>query len=259
MNIKTFLFFLFTLSLSFSQNTRVEYYTFTKNTIDTTGIKSYLLFNNKKSLFVWKSVKQETKANSSQDQDESNKINIKKTYNDTIGTRVYNSFKDSILVLNEPLLERNYTVIDKKPNLKWQIHDEFKTIEGIRCQKAQGYFRGRNYIAWFSESIPIPSGPWKLGGLPGLIIEAYDTNKEVNFLFKSYIKNSKKEEEIHISYDDTALKIKEFVELKDATFKQITEKALAKLPRGTKLVSRKPSNRIGLETNYEWEEKKKED
>jgi len=49
------------------------------------------------------------------------------------------------------------------------------------CQKAEGDFRGRHYIAWFSNKILIPDGPWKLCGLPGLILEAYDEKKTVYF------------------------------------------------------------------------------
>lgn len=70
------------------------------------------------------------------------------------------------------------------PKINWKIKDVTKKIEGILVQKATCKFRGRNYIAWFALEIPIPLGPWKLNGLPGLIIEAYDTNKELLFLFK---------------------------------------------------------------------------
>ena len=31
----------------------------------------------------------------------------------------------------------------------------------------------------------VPFGPWKLHGLPGLILEAYDTNKFISWYFKS--------------------------------------------------------------------------
>ena len=38
---------------------------------------------------------------------------------------------------------------------------------------ATTHFRGRDWKVWFSEEIPLPLGPWKLGGLPGLILAAH--------------------------------------------------------------------------------------
>ena len=74
---------------------------------------------------------------------------------------------------------------DSIPKINWQITNETKEIGSFECLKALCDFRGRNYTAWFSTSIPIPFGPWKLHGLPGLILEAYDTDKEIYFYFKS--------------------------------------------------------------------------
>lgn len=33
-------------------------------------------------------------------------------------------------------------------------------------------FRGRKWTVYFTEDIPLPLGPWKLGALPGLILSA---------------------------------------------------------------------------------------
>ncbi|MCS6795936.1 MAG: GLPGLI family protein [Raineya sp.] len=74
-------------------------------------------------------------------------------------------------------------VKEKLPDFAWQITQEKKKIEGYECFKAISKpFRGRTYIAWFCPEIPISDGPWKLWGLPGLILEAQDEKGEVKFV-----------------------------------------------------------------------------
>lgn len=80
-------------------------------------------------------------------------------------------------------LDRPYLVEEDAPKINWKTTNDTISFSGIVCQKAEAYFRGRNWIAWYSEELPFQSGPWKLNGLPGLIIEAYDENKEVQFKF----------------------------------------------------------------------------
>lgn len=60
---------------------------------------------------------------------------------------------------------------------EWVVTDSLRQILGYMCQKAECDFRGRHYVAWFSTEIPVGDGPWKFGGLPGLILEVYDSNK----------------------------------------------------------------------------------
>ena len=59
----------------------------------------------------------------------------------------------------------------------WQIQSETKEVMGYSCQLATCDFRGRQWYAWFSTDIPVNEGPWKLFGLPGLVLEAYDSKK----------------------------------------------------------------------------------
>jgi GLPGLI family protein len=63
------------------------------------------------------------------------------------------------------------------PTQTWELHDDTLNILGYICQKATCRFRGRDYTAWFSLDIPISNGPWKFGGLPGLILKTYDIDK----------------------------------------------------------------------------------
>lgn len=75
-------------------------------------------------------------------------------------------------------------VKETTPTISWNITNESKAIGNLTVYKATANFRGRHYTAWFTMEIPLPFGPWKLQGLPGLIIEAYDTNKEIYWYFK---------------------------------------------------------------------------
>lgn len=65
---------------------------------------------------------------------------------------------------------------------EWKILDETKDIIGYECIKAVTDYRGRRWTVWFTPDIPIQEGPWKLCGLPGLILEAEDNHKEYHFL-----------------------------------------------------------------------------
>ena len=67
----------------------------------------------------------------------------------------------------------------------WTLRNETKRIDGIECHMAVTGFRGRSYTAWYAPSIPLGNGPWKLGGLPGLVIEAYEDSHDLHFQLSS--------------------------------------------------------------------------
>ena len=71
------------------------------------------------------------------------------------------------------------------PKQTWKVQDSIKQIAGYSCQLAVTQFRGRLWYAWFSLDIPIDNGPWKLCGLPGLIMEAYDKQNYYHYTLTS--------------------------------------------------------------------------
>jgi GLPGLI family protein len=73
------------------------------------------------------------------------------------------------------MLQGNYLYEEQLPVFNWKITNEKQVILSYNCLKATVSFRGRDYIAWFTTDIPIPNGPWKFGGLPGLILKLSDT------------------------------------------------------------------------------------
>lgn len=79
----------------------------------------------------------------------------------------------------------------KEPTINnWKLIDESKTINTVNCKRAEINYKGRNWIAWYSTDIPIPYGPYKFNGLPGLIIKITDDKGEYDFeLVKSVSSN----------------------------------------------------------------------
>lgn len=78
---------------------------------------------------------------------------------------------------------------EEVPHIDWALSDSTKEICGYLCHQATATFRGRNWIAWYCD-IPKSAGPWKLNGLPGLILAAETEDKEHTFSAISVRKSS---------------------------------------------------------------------
>ncbi len=74
------------------------------------------------------------------------------------------------------LAPHKYVMLDEYKGIKWKITDDTITIKNYLCRRAEVKYRGREWTAWFTEEIPTSAGPWKLGGLPGLILKATDSH-----------------------------------------------------------------------------------
>lgn len=74
----------------------------------------------------------------------------------------YNKYGQDLGYYTEPLSE-----------MKWNIvEDSTMTVLGYECVMAESDYHGRHWKAWFAPEIPMSFGPWKLHGLPGLILKA---------------------------------------------------------------------------------------
>ena len=146
------------------------------------------------------------------------------------------------------------------PQIKWTLFNESKKIGNFVCQKAEGYFRGRTYVAWFTNDIPTILGPWKLNGLPGVILEFYDTTHQIYSIAVNIELNNKinVDDEIKkIIYKGDTIKIKEYVSLKEDENAKMLNYVLSKYGRNAKISKVEPAKRQGFELIYEWEEEKR--
>lgn len=111
-------------------------------------------------------------------------INIKKSGRLTNEQIFYFAGKNQLFTSKR--LVTNYLVEDPAYTIDWNIKQDTMSIEGMTCYKATAKFRGRNWTAWFNPDLPFQAGPWKLHGLPGLIVDARDDRNEVIFAFSGF-------------------------------------------------------------------------
>ena len=103
---------------------------------------------------------------------------------ETLAERIYKNFpqKGTLRCITSKMKTFYYDEKMEKP--QWKLHSETKQIEGYNCQKATASFKGREWTAWYTSELPFSDGPWKLWGLPGLILEAQDSKGYFHFTFR---------------------------------------------------------------------------
>ncbi|MBK8055857.1 MAG: GLPGLI family protein [Saprospiraceae bacterium] len=82
------------------------------------------------------------------------------------------------------LLGKKYIIEDEIPKMKWKILNELKDIEGYVCMKAETKDTVNNVVihAWFTDKIPVMSGPEGFSGLPGMILALDFNDDDVNIV-----------------------------------------------------------------------------
>lgn len=82
--------------------------------------------------------------------------------------------------------KQNYLVRDSIQSEDWILHDEFKMIEGQKCQKVTTTFRCKGYTGWVNTSIPVFKGPYVFKNTPGLIVQLYQDDRDLQWSLKSF-------------------------------------------------------------------------
>lgn len=81
--------------------------------------------------------------------------------------------KDSELTVYDYKADELFRYTEPMDEIQWVIEeDSTRYILGHECTKAVSNYHGRMWQVWFTTEIPVQDGPWKLQGLPGLILQA---------------------------------------------------------------------------------------
>lgn len=97
---------------------------------------------------------------------------FKKRVGDSIGKVVIKKLNSDSIICRYSTADNKYVKVHEKTKPIIKIVDEYKTVFNYSCQKAIIDFGERLFEVWFTTDIPISDGPWKLKGLPGLILRA---------------------------------------------------------------------------------------
>lgn len=139
------------------------------------------------------------------------------------GYEIFNLKDRSIMNITNrlPFSTDVYLYEEKIPDIKWHVSNEEDSVLGYNCHKAETEFRGRKYTAWFTTEIPIDGGPWKFGGLPGLILKVQDTDKQYVFECVGLVR---KEEPINeYRWDYKKISKREWIKLETFYHKRATD------------------------------------
>jgi len=262
--IKMVLFFwlLFMTIFSYgqSQNGVVNYIFFAN------GAKkeAKLIFNSSESIFIIKNdlvnkKKVEVTGNEEKSQIDTS-INLWKDIPDDLG--LLTNIKDNCIIEHKffpidfaAIKFDTLFVKDTARIISWELLNETKKINSFNCQKARGNFRGRTYTVWFTNDIPVSLGPWKLNGLPGLILEATDSLNQFQYFAE------KVELQVEVNTIDTEgffnqiyitpiVERSKFLILMELINREVNAKIDSSMPRGVISTTNKTSSKILEDNNF---------
>ena len=85
---------------------------------------------------------------------------------------VWTGYPEGQTTVREFIFPHDYEGNEATPDIAWTLSEDTVTVSSYLCQKATATFRGVEWHVCYTEEIPSSAGPWRLRGLPGLIVEA---------------------------------------------------------------------------------------
>ncbi|HFK5506698.1 GLPGLI family protein [Elizabethkingia anophelis] len=166
----------------------------------------------------------------------------------------YKNNKNNNVIIRDYIKDQVYFIKDEIPLIRWNTdYPMTKIIAGYKCNKATTIFRGSKIVAYYTKSINIKTGPYKFNGLPGLILEVYEENSDVNLW------TATKVEPLSASFSGMVIpsgvniiSLKSFNDRMQKKNDEDFEKIMETVPKGVE-IKRNKTERKGIEKKYEWE------
>ena len=86
--------------------------------------------------------------------------------------QVWTNYPEGQVTVRDAIPPSIYETQEQRKPIKWTLNDNTLTVAGYLCKTAVCQLHGLKWTVRYAEDIPTTAGPWKLCGLPGLIVEA---------------------------------------------------------------------------------------
>ncbi len=84
---------------------------------------------------------------------------------------VFTDFEQHKTSAQKNIFEKTYLINDTLKTFQWKIKEEFRTIAGFNCRRAETIIMDSVYvIAFYTDAIVTNGGPEGFNGLPGMIL-----------------------------------------------------------------------------------------
>lgn len=256
--MKIFLFFLFFVSFSYSQisnknsNIIVDYEFVINFSSGVSVATAKLQIGSNTTTYKVFHDQKEKKSNDFKYDKKTDSYNRKIDLSDGSGMYMKINLIDSTIIHTSNIGKTKYLIHESLPVMNWKLEEGEKQINDFTCKKATLNFRGRDYIAWYNPKIPIPFGPWKFTGLPGLIMEISDLDNKYSWSVKKILTAVTFNENNIDKNKYKSVSLKQYIALQDKSTEDFKKMMLSKVPKGVLVTDFKIENN-SIETKYEWQ------
>ena len=85
---------------------------------------------------------------------------------------VWTGYPNGQTTVRDWIFPHEFEGTEPTPEIAWTLTDDTLTVSGYYLPDGHFKFRGVAWTVCYTEEIPSSAGPWRLRGLPGLIVEA---------------------------------------------------------------------------------------
>ena len=82
----------------------------------------------------------------------------------------YVRYEDGMMAETRDFMTKKFLLTGTRPAFEWKLTGEQSEFLGYSVQQAMAVHDSSTIEAWFTPEIPVPAGPGRFGGLPGMIL-----------------------------------------------------------------------------------------